>query len=284
MQSLLADDLYWVRRRLPGPVVKLMRHHAGKAVIAGGYIRSCVSNELINDIDIFAPTSAEARDWAYELSRNYNLKLGQGKTRVHTSQNAYTVIGVKPSVQIIHRWTYAKPEDIIGSFDFTIARSAMWWEPGEVRLPPKTRRQKRGAKSRAHRWRTMVDDRFYADLAARRLVYCSPVRNEDAGGSLLRVLKFYQRGFRIPLPSLGAVIARLGMAVDWEECQRGTKQETEEQFAKVFSGLLREVDPSVDPDHIMHLPTADEVEDDEEDQDEGIEGGDSEAEGQGDSA
>ena len=40
--------------------------------------------------------------------------------------------------------------------------------------------------------------RFYPDLAARRLVYTSPLRNEDAGGSILRVLKFYQRGYRIP--------------------------------------------------------------------------------------
>ena len=36
-------------------------------------------------------------------------------------------------------------------------------------------------------------DEFYPDLAARRLVYTAPVRDEEAGGSLLRVRKFIER-------------------------------------------------------------------------------------------
>ena len=103
----------------------------------------------------------------------------------------------------------------------------------------------------------MIDDRFYADLAAKRLIYRSPLRNEDAGGSLLRVLKFYQRGYRIPLNSLGAVIARLVNAVD-EEKIGAFAGNHEQKLAKVLTALLHEVDPAIDPEHIAHLPSDEE--------------------------
>ncbi len=83
---------------------------------------------------------------------------------------------------------------------------------------------------------------------------------EDAGGSLLRVLKFYQRGYRIPLDSMGAVLARLCKAVDWDLVKgQGTATSWEEQAAKVLTGLLREVDPNIDPDHIAHLPSTTDI-------------------------
>jgi hypothetical protein len=269
MQTLLPDDLYWVRRRLASPVVKLMKHYAGKAVIAGGFIRSCVANELINDIDIFAPSTDAARAWAHYLVEAFNKMFRERKlpnvAKLLETQNAFTIVGVNTTVQIIHRWTYEKPEDIVGSFDFTIARAAMWWSPEPTeRIGPKKRF------SRGHKWRTMIDDRFYADLAARRLVYCSPIRNEDAGGSFLRAFKFYQRGYRMPLDSMGAVIARLAMGVDWKSgfLAGRTGADYEKVISKTFAGLLREVDPAVDPDHVMHLPTAEEQDADDEEGDE----------------
>ena len=99
------------------------------------------------------------------------------------------------------------------------------------------------------KWCSACDPRFYADLAAKRLVYRSPERNEDAGGSMLRVLKFYQRGYRIPLDSLGAVIARLIQGV------KDPILLNEPKLARTLSGLLREVDPDIDPNHIAHLPS-----------------------------
>ena len=105
------------------------------------------------------------------------------------------------------------------------------------------------------------DPRFYEDLAAKRLRYTSPQRNEDAGGSMLRVLKFYQRGYRIPLNCLGAVVSRLVKGIDFDAVSGGTEATREKQIAKVISGLLREVDPNVDPEHIAHLPS---IEDDDD--------------------
>ena len=37
------------------------------------------------------------------------------------------------------------------------------------------------------------------------------------------------------------------------------KEEQEKQLAKVLTGLLREVDPNVDPEHIAHLPSTEQT-------------------------
>ena len=84
-------------------------------------------------------------------------------------------------------------------------------------------------------------------MAAKRLVYLSPVRSEDAGGSILRVLKFYKRGYNIPLDSLAAVIGRLNSGVD----HRATHGDPA-QYEKVILGLLREVDPNTPMEGFPH--------------------------------
>lgn len=91
--------------------------------------------------------------------------------------------------------------------------------------------------------------RFYPDLAAKRLTYCAPKRIEEAGGSLLRVLKFYRRGYIIPLDSLAAVIARL-------TSPPGADSSGELQVAGEYLKLLRMVDPEVDPTHEAHEPSS----------------------------
>lgn len=218
-------DASWVVQRMPKPVRGMLKFWGTRLVIAGGFIRGCIANEQTSDIDVFSINKEEAQKAAKHLS---------GEKELYETDNAYTVKleGGYP-VQFIHRWTFEEPEKLVESFDFTIARAAIWWDRSK------------------HCWRTLADDRFYQDLAAKRLVYCSPVRNEDAGGSLLRVLKFYQRGYRIPLDSMGAVLARLYEAVDETKLPDGG---SEAGVAKVLTGLLREVDPSIDPSHLAHLP------------------------------
>ena len=224
--ELLHEDLVWCLRTLPGGLFKFLRERGPEIAMAGGYIRSRVCGEEPSDVDLFAPSKEAAEVGAFALAK--------AKEDVYQTDNAFTVRGYKLPVQFIHRWTYARPEDIVPSFDFTIARAAVWHE-GE-------------------QWKSVCDDRFYPDLAAKRLVYCSPVRNEDAGGSVLRVLKFYRRGYRIPMDSLGAVMARLVNAVDLRKIQGGLEITEEKQWAEVLTDLLREVDPNIDPTHSAHLP------------------------------
>jgi hypothetical protein len=231
MAALTNEDLLWCLKRLPMRLRELMKKRPRQLIVAGGFIRSCVSGEAVSDVDLFSPSAEAAKTCALDMAVVPN---GQPRRMVET-ENAITVVTKPFPLQFIHKWTYDKPEDILPSFDFTIARAAFWWERDDE----------------VGRWCSLVDDRFYADLAAKRLVYCSPTRIELVGGSLLRVLKFYQRGYRIPLDSLGAVIARLESGVDQRQLEG---HDRESQVAKVVTGLLREVDPNIDPDHVCHLP------------------------------
>ena len=229
MTELTPQDLTWCLRRLPRSLLDMLAGRPRQLTVAGGYVRACVSGEPVQDIDVFAPNPDVARSCALLLAGN-NL-------RTVNTENAVTVVMRPCPVQFIHRWTFATPEEVIPSFDFTVARAAFWHGGTQ--------------------WHSLVDDRFYADLASKRLVYCCPDRVEDAGGSMLRILKFYQRGYRIPLDSLGAVMARMMMAVDMkavEEVGHGVSKTIEQILSDRMTALLREVDPEVDPSHSAHLP------------------------------
>jgi hypothetical protein len=242
MRELNRQDLQWALRRTPAAVLKLLKDQASKVFVGGGFLRACVAGEKAEDIDLFVASKANASLYAELLATKADGK-------VIATENAYTVKGYALPVQIIHRWVYEKPEDLMRSFDFTIAMAGFWWQ-GCVPATEEVPGTKEG-------WRSICDDRFYEDLAAKRLRYTAPVRHEDAGGSLLRVLKFYQRGYRIPLDSLAGVTARLLNDVEAWKVLEGRAADREVQMAKVITGLLREVDPNIDPSHIAHLPAED---------------------------
>lgn len=262
-----------VLRRLPDKVVKALVIHATNVFIGGGFIRACIANEPANDVDLFVREPIFAGDLATILSGEerfsnkelidhvrrkadildleeltnfvssesipYWLKIDRLQVNrisphrnIWWSPNAFTVKGLGLPVQIIHRWTFQTPVDAIDSFDFTIAQAAIWND---------------GSKELGKGWRSVCHPRFYQDVAGKRLVYCHPVRIEEAGGSTLRVLKFYQRGYRIPLRSFAGVIARLTMAV------KNMDGMDENGRTKVLAGLLREVDPNTPETHAAYI-------------------------------
>lgn len=227
--NLDAQDLRFAVMRLPSNLKKLMmdKDWKGSIFIGGGYLRSVITNEKVNDIDVFVKSEKEAELLAF--------KLAYDKKDVHKTDNAYTIRG-NTIIQIIHRWVFEKPEDVGNSFDFTICCAVIYFENDK--------------------FESYCDDRFYIDLAAKRIMYRSPVRNEDAGGSMLRVLKYYQKGYRIPLFSLGKVVARLISGID----KKRVDINDEYAMAHVITGLLREVDPDIDPLHAAHLPNESEIE------------------------
>lgn len=222
--TLLDRDLHGCVLRLPRPVQAAVHTHRERLVIAGGFIRSVIAGERVNDVDLFVDRVSRGKEVAEEIA-------GPDGS-VYETQNALTVRGRLP-IQVITRWTFRSPQAVVESFDFTIARAAIWFD--------------------GKRWQSAADPRFYADLAAKRIVYTSPIRNEDAGGSMLRVLKFYTRGYTIPVDSLGAVMARMAHAVP-ASALRGSGIARERRIASQLTDLLKEVDPQVDPEHIAHLP------------------------------
>jgi hypothetical protein len=246
LMELREQDLMWAVKRLPRALRYLMLKEGPAIVVAGGYIRACIAGEKVNDVDCFVRSKEEAKKFAEQLSK-----------KPYETDNAFTCRSVGGvTVQFIHRWTYDTPWSIMSSFDFTIAMAGIWFQPatkeehldGGITLP-----------ATAKTWMSTCHLDFYSDLAAKRLVYTSPDRNEDAGGSILRVLKFYQRGYRIPLDSLGAVVTRLMRGVDFDKIEFMRQENhwlpNEQQLSKVLTGLLREVDPNIDPEHLSHLPS-----------------------------
>ncbi len=234
--DLNPHDLRWCLRRMPKAVQTALKNNPNNSCVAGGFIRSCVAQEEINDIDIFAANKDIGKSMALDLSTDD--RGSRPPRRIHESANALTVKDYIITPQIITRWTFPDVLDVVKSFDFTIACSLIFWD-GE-------------------QWVGKCDPNFYADLAAKRLVYRCPSRNEDAGGSMLRVLKFYQRGYRIPLDSLGKVMARMAVTLDAKklynlEAEFSTNREG--AIARVLTGLLVEVDPVIDPTHEAHLPS-----------------------------
>ena len=219
--ELSGEDAVWVGKRLPRAVLDAMMEFRGKCFVAGGFIRSCIAHEEINDIDLFAPNKEVCNQIVGYLRGAVNVK------KDYVTDNATTLIcsAFPFPIQIIHRWCFDTPAACISSFDFTIARAAAWFDEERV-------------------WKTECDARFYQDLAAKRLQYCCPMRIEECGGSMLRVIKFLKRGYYISPESLSDVAVRWMSGVGPSVLNF---KDSEQQIAKVMSGLLREVDPNTSP-------------------------------------
>lgn len=235
MKEINKSDLIFCLRRLPKKflenIVKTEKWN-NRIFIGGGFIRSVIQNEKINDVDVFVKSKDDAEHLALEIKNE--LKSVE---YIHKTEYALTLVGIYPTIQIIHKWNFDKAEDVIKSFDFTICNAVIYYEDGK--------------------YKTHCEDSYYEDLASKRLVYTKPKRIEEAGGSTLRVLKYYNKGFRIPLDSLGSVLARLFMAVDFDQiaAKCKNKEEMELEVGKVLTGLLRTVDPLIDPTAEAHLPS-----------------------------
>jgi hypothetical protein len=222
--ELLYDDLHFILRRLPKDLREAMRKKP--LFLAGGCIRSLVCGEPISDYDLFGPTKEFLEGCAKDLALDR-------KGKIWTTQNAFTVLAPpRTPVQFITRWLYIDPAELATTFDFTVCQAVIWFQPAEYADPKEA--QKKG------KWSSWISPRFYADLAAHRLSYTTPQRNEDAGGSMLRVVKFLRKGYNISPESLGRVIARLTSRIDHESWMA---VEGETGIARLVISLLREVDP-----------------------------------------
>lgn len=220
--ELRRGDLQFVCSRIPRDVRGLMVDTRG-LMLAGGFIRSVIQGEKPKDIDLFGPS--------YEVIKNAAMRLAFNRqgSRLHETQNAITVITPeRVPVQFIVRWMYDNPLALLKEFDFTICQAVVWYG------------QPAGTVDRhaAYAWESAISDEFYPDLAARRLVYTSPKREEAAGGSMMRVRKFLPRGYNIQPSSLAKVIARLVNGIKKDRSGMG-----DEELAEEISFLLFEVDP-----------------------------------------
>jgi hypothetical protein len=222
--ELTPIDLHFVVTRIPKDVRDLIQSH--NLVLAGGFIRAVIAGEKPNDIDLFGKTE----DAIKQAALDFALKRS---TKAHITKNAITVAtNGRMTVQFITRWCYERAEDLIKSFDYTVAQAA---------IGHSVTYHFDGTQGKA--WYGLCSEEFYPDLAARRLTYTYPVRNEDAGGSMMRLRKFLARGYNIQAPSMAGVIARLMRGIDLKKLDGMLGNEKD--VAKAITNLLREVDPLI---------------------------------------
>lgn len=229
MSDLTRNDLHFVVSRIPRDVRELMKKYPS-LMIGGGFIRSTIARERVSDIDLFGPDEMTLKLAAQEIAL---IRKG----RIHESKNAITVLSPpRLALQFITRWRFKDIEECIKSFDYTVCQAAVSCKTivGTEGTEDETNTKTDLA------WNSAVSEMFYADLAARRLNYTCPNRNEDAGGSILRMRKFIERGYTIQAGSMARVIARLVTGIEFSRVE---DYRDEKAVAKILTSLLREVDP-----------------------------------------
>ena len=219
--QLKEADLRFILSRVPKDLRTIMQEEV--LWLGGGLVRARIAGEKPSDIDFFVYSKEDADRIAYRIGRE------RKNSQVTSTENAITITNhPRLPVQIITRWLYGTAQEILESFDYTIAMAVIWFD------------------QKSKTWHSLCHPDFYADLAAKRLVYTNPQRDEDAGGSLMRMRKFLYRGYNIQAPSMAGIIAR----VQSEALRRALDQVEgdwakigEERLHKIIIGLLREVDP-----------------------------------------
>jgi hypothetical protein len=216
-------DLNYCVARLPWQLREAVEEREiSDAIIAGGFIRATIAREDVNDVDVFVPSEAVAQSLAADLVKR---KLGSGTAgHVFETKNALTLTCFAPVIQIVHRWPFSGPAGVLNLFDFTVCRAAMWF----------------GISREGDRWTSQIGDSFYADLAAKRLVYTWPsIAEAEPGGSMLRLMKYLRRGYHPPLDTIAAVTARCAAQAQYlcDTKARALEQDIIEN--------LREIDPDV---------------------------------------
>lgn len=234
--QLMQNDVSYILVQMPKPLRDMLDDSGGTLWVGGGCIRALVAGERLSDWDVFGTNAKDLQDAALRLH------AAIPGCRFITTRNAYTLARPgKSAIQFIHRWVTPTPEEMMDIFDFTIAQASV------VKVGPK--------------WLGICSPRFYADLAGRRLIYTSPAREEEPGGSMVRARKFMRRGYDIPLESLGALCSRLVSGVR-DGADFWTR--SEEHRTRLLTALLREVDPLTVIDGEIVSDPADAVEDGDE--------------------
>ena len=149
--------------------------------ICGGYLRDLLIGKEPHDIDIFFTIPNEQKRW--EKIEQITSKLLQSKKMqlLSRTENAVT-IGWKahPPIQLVAKIGEESLEDILDHFDFSVCMVGTQiyrYSPEDIYATP----------------------RFYTDMLNKQLYYTG---SSHPGASLIRLVKFMQKGFTPDLTSL----------------------------------------------------------------------------------
>lgn len=200
------SDLNRVVSRIPKEIRLLMESSApedskNKGIfLAGGFVRSCVSRESIEDIDLFT-TDLETSDFLFKRilqSGNQNLS----SSHVVETENSITFPLHSPPIQVVRKTFAPTPDKLIELFDFTVCSAVVFYHSSEFQ---------RGY------WTSRVHNNFYSDLASKTLVLSCENRGVESLENLVRALKFSSRGYVLHKESLVKIISFIVSDLDLED-------------------------------------------------------------------
>jgi hypothetical protein len=183
------EDIKRVVSSLPAQISKGLRAYKDSVCIAGGYIRSIISNEPVNDIDVFITEKGLTTKKFVEYGPEYSYS--QNTTRNSGDREDIIAVEEGQTIEIMNHYAGSGVNGILENFDYTVAMAAIWWD-GKM-------------------WQSSCHYMFYQDLASKRIRFLRPESERQGAREILRLLKYIQRGYTIDRPSLAQVISELVM-------------------------------------------------------------------------
>jgi hypothetical protein len=197
---LLSDFTDIIVKSLPAEVRDLLMDRGEQLCVAGGFCRDILAGKDPKDIDIFAvskPVMDDAID-SFGWQTTWNRK----NTANAVSFEQFFPMEDDIPVQFVTRVFYPDHEDLIKSFDFSVCQIAIFFSAGQ--------------------WVGLCSSAFWRDITAERATYMDPERDEDPGASVIRMVRFASRGYKIGETDVANVVGRFFGALSGESKEIAT--------------------------------------------------------------
>lgn len=202
------DFTEMIVRCLPPEVKEILMEFGSRLIVAGGFCRDVMTGREAKDIDIFGVDKNTVND-AIESFTWHDATRGRKQTANSVTFEEYFPLDGSYPVQFITRTYYTHHQDLIESFDFSVCQIGVYWS--------------------LDHWEGICTDLFWRDIFSETATYTDPTRDEDPGGSLLRMFRFARRGYKITENDIANVTGRFVSTMTGEP-----KQEAQEKVKKVF--------------------------------------------------
>lgn len=214
-------------KKIPEDVKRLLMHFGSGLCIAGGFCRDAFIGEEPKDIDIFAVSDElmrEATLWFNVHTDSYQLeKDSLNSINFRPKHDFDPVYETLPPIQFVTRAHYHMHGELIQSFDWSICQIAVYWNTIN------------------EAWEGICTEKFGEDIQSGTLHYTAPERDEDPGASVLRMMRFTQRGWRPTEESIARCLGRFTSEVAGELIPFGTLQASEEDYTEKIKVCFRQV-------------------------------------------
>jgi hypothetical protein len=184
IMRLHKDMVKMVVDKLPVELKNLCEYWGNPIIIAGGFVRDVITGASGKDIDIFGVGAGVMAAASYDFNEaGYEL-------RINANSYTYTKKDSIP-IQFITRCYYENHEELINSFDWSICQAGVYFD------------------SLANEWRGICSEQFWEDVLSNTMHYTAPDRDEDPGASVLRMMRFAERGYHVPEEDVAKCIGRM---------------------------------------------------------------------------